>query len=113
MLKWRSQRAKSNSVQQKHPRMKNAKIILEQAKKETDIREAFNLLIDLMISEFEHEKDKMETYDKLLFGNGDPTKSILSRLDRLETNLSNAVKVLYAVGVAILIEIVMRIIKLI
>ena len=93
--------------------MKNAKIILQQAKREPDVRKAFDLLVDLLVSEFEHEKDKMEAYDKLLFGNGDPTKSILSRLDRLETNLSNAVKVLYAVGIAILIEIVMRIIKLI
>lgn len=90
--------------------MQSVKLALEEARNKGNWLDAIDLVIDVLLTEFEYEREKLEKHDKVLFGNGDPTKSIIARIDEIERKLNAILKGVSAIEIAVAIDIIIRII---
>ena len=116
------------------PDKEKVRLLWDQVRKETDIQQAVKMIADLgeqavneRMAETSVLREQIKKLDddmsadfkslqKALYGNGDPSHSILARLERIEERLcksaSNADKALWIVISAILVQIVLYLLKI-
>ncbi len=115
------------------PDKEKVKLLWEQVRKETDIPQAVKMIADLTeqavnerMSETASLRDLIRKLDddvsadykqmqRVLYGNGDPSHSILARLERIEENMcksaDNANKAAWIVISAVIVQIVLYLLK--
>ena len=116
------------------PDKEKIRLLWDQVRKETDTQQAVKMIADLTeqavnerMSETSALREQIKKLDddmsadfkslqKALYGNGDPSHSILARLERIEERLcksaSNADKALWIVISAILVQVVLYLLKI-
>ena len=116
------------------PDIEKVRLLWDQVRKETDTQQAVKMIADLTeqavnerMSETSALREQIKKLDddtsadfkslqKALYGNGDPSHSILARLERIEERLcksaSNADKALWIVISAILVQVVLYLLKI-
>ena len=115
------------------PDKEKVRLLWDQVRKETDLQQAVKMVADLTeqavnerMSETASLRDLIRKLDddvradykqmqRALYGNGDPTHSILARLERIEENMcksaENVNKATWVVISAILVQIVLYLLK--
>ena len=116
------------------PDKEKVRLLWDQVRKETDLQQAVKMIADLteqavnermsetaslrdMIRKLDDDvRNDFKQFQRALYGNGDPSHSILARLERIEERLcksaSNADKALWIVISAILVQVVLYLLKI-
>lgn len=115
------------------PDKEKVRLLWEQVRKETDLQQAVKMIADLTeqaVNERMSETEQLRqaiikltddvrldfrSLQKTLYGNGDPSHSILARLERIEEKIcsstDNANKAIWIVVSAILVQVVLYLLK--
>jgi hypothetical protein len=95
-------------------------LLIEQVKKETNTKEAINLLADIILegqsANMEYMKtisDSVNKINVILTGNGHPEDSMCTRLKDLERKVTWLFGLFGTVGTAIVLYVVIELVKLI
>lgn len=115
------------------PDKEKVRLLWEQVRKETDLQQAVKMIADLteqavnermtetsalheLIRKLDADvRSEFKSFQKTLYGNGDPSHSILARLERIEEKIcsstDNANKAIWIVVSAILVQVVLYLLK--